>query len=202
MTLSIKSELFIKIYSIDYLLKCRIDEATEGMLKLSPVSGKVDMFQVYDPVVAITFEGKQIQIFPADVANINNKSGQVVFNRPVMEIEDERRIFERYPVSLVVSARRKFSNKRLHFIIKNLSMFGMGAISKADLDEEELLDIDLITEKSMFYFSGKIIWKKVLGNCYEYGIQITHFDVATKQAYEVYLESHKSEYFKMILKAR
>jgi len=202
MVLSEKSELLLKIYSIDYLLKCRIDEVTERKLKLSPLSGKVDMFQIYDPVVAVTYEEKQIQVFPADVFNIDNKNGQVEFNRPITEVQDDRRIFERYPVSLVVSARRKYSNKRLHFIVKNLSMFGLGAISKADLDEEELLDIDLITEKSMFYFSGKIVWKNVLENCFEYGIQLTHFDVATKQAFEVYLENQKTEYLKMILKAR
>lgn len=202
MVLSEKSELLLKIYSIDYLLKCRIDEVTERKLKLSPLSGKVDMFQIHDPVVAVTYEEKQIQVFPADVFNIDNKNGQVEFNRPITEVQDDRRIFERYPVSLVVSARRKYSNKRLHFIVKNLSMFGLGAISKADLDEEELLDIDLITEKSMFYFSGKIVWKNVLENCFEYGIQLTHFDVATKQAFEVYLENQKTEYLKMILKAR
>lgn len=202
MILSKDSELLLKIYSIDYLLKCKIDEVGERKLGLSPLSGKVDMFQIHDPVVAIAYEEKQIRIFPADVTNIDSKSGRVEFNRPVMEVQDERRIFERYPVSLVASARKKYSNKRLHFIAKNLSMFGMGAISRTELEEEELLDIDLITEKNMFYLSGKIVWKNVLGSCFEYGIQLTHIDVATKQAYEAYLENQKTEYSKMILKAR
>ena len=202
MILTQQKEVLTKVYSIDYLLKCRIDEASEKLLKLSPLSGKVDMFLVNDPIVAIVYDSKQIKTFPADVININSEADQVTFARPIIEVPDDRRIFERYPVSLVMSARKKFSNKRLHFVVRNLSMFGMGAISKADLDEEETLDIDLITDKSMFYFSGKIIWKNTLKNCYEYGIQLTHFDVATKQSYESYLQNQKTEYLKMILKAR
>jgi len=202
MILSQLSELLLKIYSIDYLLKCRIDEASEKLLKLSPKSGKVDMFQINDPAVAIIYDKKQIMTLPADVTCIDKSIGRVTFTRPVMEVPDERRIFERYPVSLVVSARRKFSNKRLHFIVKNLSMYGMGAISQVDLDDEELIDIDLITDKNMFYFSGKIVWKDMLEKCFEYGIQLTHFDVATKQSYESFLGNQKEEYLKMFSKAR
>lgn len=202
MGLTQQDEILIKIYSIDYLLKCRVDEITERMLKLSPLSEKVDMFQINDPAVMLIYENGQLQTYPIDVAAIDKSAGQVTFSRPEKEIDEERRIFERYPVSLVVSARRKFSNKRLHFVAKNISMYGMGVISQVELDTEELIDIDIITDRNMFYIGGKIIWKDKLRNGFEYGLQLTHFDVATKQSFEDYLEKQKAEYAKMFSKAR
>lgn len=202
MILSQLNEILLKIYSIDYLLKCRVDEVSEMKLKLSPLSGKVDMFQINDPAVLLIYENGQLQTLPADIAAIDKPNGQVTFSRHEKEVLDERRIFERYPVSLIVSARKKFSNKRLHFVVKSISLYGMGAISQSELDEEECIDIDLITDKSMFYFSGKVIWKNTLERCFEYGIQLTHFDVATKQSFESYLENQKVEYIKMFSKAR
>jgi hypothetical protein len=195
-------ELLLKIYSIDYLLKCRVDEASEDTVKLSPLSGKVDMFQLHDPVVMLFEYNKFLHTLPADVAFIDKSRGQVVFARPARDVEEERRIFERYPVSLTVSARRKFSSKRLHLVAKNISMYGMGVISRSELDIDEYIDIDLITDRNMFYFSGKVVWKELLGEDFEYGLQLTHFDVATKSTFEDYLEKQKAEYIKQFPRAR
>ncbi len=195
-------ELFLKIYSIDYLLKCKVDEASEKIVKLSPLSGKVDMFTVYDPAVIIFCVDKQMYTLPADVESIDKTLGQVVFTRPEKEVEEDRRIFDRYPVSLTVSARRKFSSKRLHLVAKNLSMYGMCVVSQSEMDIDELIDIDLITDRNMFYFNGKVIWREKLGDGFEYGLQLTHFDIATKQSFEGYLEKQQSEYLKMLSKAR
>jgi hypothetical protein len=196
------NELFLKTYSIDYLLKCKVDEASEKMVKLSPLSGKVDMFTIHDPAVIIIYTDKLLYTLPADVESIDKSLGQVLFCRPEKDVDEERRIFERYPVSLTVSARRKFSSKRLHLVAKNISMYGMCVISQSELDIDEFIDIDLITDRNMFYFSGKVIWKESLGDGFEYGLQLTHFDVATKQTFEGYLENQKSEYLKMLSKAR
>lgn len=202
MILAQQNEVLLKVYSIDYLLKCKVEEATERILQLSPISGKVDMFQIYDPTVVIFSNEKQLKILPADVAAIDKAAGQVTFTRPEKDVDEDRRIFERYPVSLSVSARRKFSSRRLHFVAKNISMYGMGVISQTELDVEECIDIDLITDRNMFYIGGKVIWKETLGRGFEFGLQLTHFDITTKQSFEAYLVKQKDEYMKMINKAR
>lgn len=195
-------ELLIRIYSIDYLLRCKLDEASEKIIKLSPLSGKVDMFMDHDPVVILHNDQKQLHTMPADVAEINKSLGQVTFVHPEKHVEDERRIFERYPVSLIVSARRKYSSKRLHLIAKNISLYGMCVVSESEFDSNELIDIDLITDKNMFYFSGMVVWKAPLGKGFEYGLQLTHVDVATKTSFQSYLENQNKDYMKLLLKAR
>ncbi len=203
MSLTQQDELLLSVYSVDHLLKCSVMETPESEVKLAPVSGKVDMFQVYDPIVLIFYDHeKQLQTIPADVSRIDRSSATVTALVREHEIMEERRIFERYPVSLEVSARKKFSSKRLRFIVKNISLYGLGAVSQADLEVDEPVDIDLITDRSMFYFNGKIVWKKNLDKYFEYGLQFTLYDVATKNQLEDFLLKQKSEYMKMISKAR
>ncbi len=203
MNLTQQEELLLSVYSVDHLLKCRVIETPEPEVKLAPVSGKVDMFQVYDPVVLVFYDhDKQLQTIPADISRIDRSSAMVTALVSDIEIAEERRIFERYPVSLEVSARKKFSSKRLRFIVKNISLYGLGAVSQADIEVDEPVDIDLITDRSMFFFNGKVVWKKKLDKCFEYGLQFTLYDVATKNQLEDFLSKLKSEYVKMMPKAR
>jgi len=197
-----QGEVLIDIYSIDYLLRCNILELTQDILKLSPVSGKTDMFQKYDPVVVISNDAGNITAAAGDVTDIDSASKSITLSIRNEEVPEERRVFDRYPASLMVSARKKYLNKRIYMLVKNLSLYGMGVISEVELDEEESIDIDLITEKNMFYFSGKVIWKKQLDNIFEYGLQLTHYDIATKYHFQDYLNKQLSNYANMIPKAK
>ena len=194
-------DIFLSVYSIDYLLRCKVDENSGEVLKLSPLCGRTDMFQVHDPVVLLTY-GTDLDMIPADVIEIDAANGHVFSRIRTKEVQEERRIYERYPVSLVVSARKKFSSRRINLIVRNISLYGMGVVSDADLPEEEFLDIDLITDKSMFYFNGQVIWKNSIGDCFEYGLRLINYDVATKSSFEEYLKRQKEGFLGMIPKAR
>lgn len=203
MKINPQHELLLSIYSIDYLLRCNVVELTEKNLTLSPVSGKTDMFQILDPVVLITSETNDIETTSADVADIDSRAGCVSLFLRNEDVPVERRVFERYPVSLVISARRKFSSKRLHMLVKNISLYGMMVVSEADLDVEDQIDIDLITDKNMFYFSGMVVWKKAqINNNFDYGLQLTHYDITTRHLFLDYLTKQKTHFANMIPKAR
>lgn len=202
MKLNLQREILLGIYSIDYLLRCSVVEFSENILKVSPISGKTDMFQKYDPVVLITNDTGNIDTAAADVADIDKSSGRITLYTRDEEVPEERRVFERYPVSLMISARKKYSSKRLQMIVKNISLYGMGAISQEEFDCEDLIDIDLITDRNMFYFSGKVIWKKQLDGIFDYGLQLTDYDVATKYLFQEYLDKQKLNYSNMLSKAR
>jgi len=203
MVIDPQHELLLNIYSIDYLLRCNVVELTDKILTLSPVSGKTDMFQVLDPVVLISVGGSDIMTASAEVTAIDGRSGTVSLSMRDEAVSEERRIFERYPVSLEISARKKFSSKRMHMLVRNISLYGMMAVSGTELDKEEQIDIDLITEKNMFYLSGMVVWKReVANNCFEYGLQLTHYDVATRYLFQDYLNKQKTNFANMIPRAR
>jgi hypothetical protein len=201
MRLNAHEDIFLSVYSIDYLLRCKVDEINGEILKLSPLSGRTDMFQVHDPVVLLTYD-KDLDMIPADVIEIDAANGHVFFRIRTNEVQEERRIFERYPVSLLVSARKKFSSRRINLIVRNISLYGMGVVSETDLPEEEFLDIDLITDKSMFYFNSQVVWKNSMGDSFEYGLKLINYDVATKSSFEEYLKKLKEGFLGMIEKAR
>lgn len=196
------SEIAVQVYSVDYLLKCKITSISGNKITISPHEKRVDMFQVNDPVVLMYLEEGYLRLFSGGVASVDNSGNSVEILAAKPEVEDDKRIFERYPVSLAVSARRKFSSKRLHLIARNISQYGMSAVSRVELDIDESVDIDLITGKYMFYFVGKVIWKEPLGDSFEYGFQLTDFDVATKSSMEAYLGKLKEEYKDHYLKAK
>lgn len=202
MGLSLQGEILLSIYSIDYILKCRVNESSERILKLTPLSGKVDMFQMRDPVVLLLNSSSGLEILPADVTDIDKLQSIVTFSLREKEIDEERRVFERYAVSLAVSARRRFSSKRIQLAVRDISLYGMGVVSYADLDEGELIDIDLITDRNMFYLSGQVVWKNSMGDCSEYGLKLTNYDVATKHSFEEFLGKQKDIFINMMSKAR
>ncbi len=196
------SEIGVHVHSIDYILKCNIVSSSGNRLQLSPLEKKVDMFQPDDPVVLMYMANGNLELLSGSTVSVSAASNVVDILVTENDIEQDRRIFERYPVSIAVSARRKFSSKRLHLIAKNISEYGMCAVSRVELDVNEAIDIDLITGKYMFYFVGKVVWSKKLGNSFEYGFQLTEFDVATKSNMAVYLGKLKEEYRSLYSKAR
>jgi hypothetical protein len=203
MRIDLQRELLLSIYSIDYLLRCSVVELVDKNLKLVPVSGKTDMFQLLDPVVLISVDHNDITTTSADVTAIDTESGNVSLFIRDEDVPVERRVFERYPVSLMISARKKFSSKRIHMLVKNISLYGMMVVSETELDVEEQIDIDLITERNMFYFSGMVVWKnRLINDCFDYGLQLTHYDIATRHLFQEYLTKQKTNYANMISKAR
>ena len=201
--IDLQRELLLSIYSIDYLLRCSVVELVDKNLKLVPVSGKTDMFQLLDPVVLISVDHNDITTTSADVTAIDTESGNVSLFIRDEDVPVERRVFERYPVSLMISARKKFSSKRIHMLVKNISLYGMMVVSETELDVEEQIDIDLITERNMFYFSGMVVWKnRLINDCFDYGLQLTHYDIATRHLFQEYLTKQKTNYANMISKAR
>lgn len=196
------SEIAVQVHSIDYVLKCKVVSMSGDVIAISPLEKKVDMFQVSDPVVLMYMEGVHLRLFSGSILLVDTAENFVRIRVIDIEAEEERRIFERYPVSLAVSARRKFSSKRLNLIAKVISEYGMCAVSRAELDIEESVDIDLIAGKYMFYFVGKVAGKEKCGDSFEYDFQLTDFDVATKSSMAVYLGKLKEEYKSQYEKAK
>lgn len=196
------TEIGIQIHSIDYLLKCNIVGKSGNLITVSPIERRVDMFQLNEPVVVVYVEDGNLQLYSGSATSVDFINNSAEIQVVEDEVESERRIFERYPVSMSVSARRKYSSKRLEMVARNLSEYGMCATSTVELDIDEDIDLDLITGKYMFYFSGKVVWRKQLGNNFEYGFQLTSIDVSTKSALKAYLDKLKDEYRNSFFKAK
>jgi len=195
-------DVAIYVYCIDYAIKCKITDVDGKKLTLKPISNKVDIFQPRDPVVCMYTERGEFRICGGDVTAVNNGDGlvdiEVVDDGPDMN----RRLFERFPTSMQVSVRRKFTSRRHSLAARNISLYGMSVVSTAELNMEELIDIDLIAGKNSFYFGGKVIWKNPIESKIEYGFQLTNFDIATKMSFEAYLDKIKNEYYNLFLRAR
>jgi predicted Zn-dependent protease len=203
MNISFPNEVAVFVHSVDFAMKCRVVGIDGNSLSFTPANiPKVDMFQPGDPVVCIYMDNGNLQMTGGDVTKVSNREKIVAIDIAEENPQKERRLFERYPTSMVVSARKKYASRRLHFTARNISLFGLSVVSDTDLDVEELIDIDLITGKNDFYFGGKVVWKKPAVAGFEYGFQLTNFDVATMNNFEAYLSDLKKDYNNLYLRAR
>lgn len=199
------SKAAIQIYSMDFGMKCTISER-QGMEVTILISyGKCDMVRINDPVVFMYMNNDIFQCRSARVLSADYKNCSLRLLIAEDLEKEEKRVFERYPISLEASARKKFQNKRINLVAKNASLYGLGVISNFEIEIDEFLDLDLITKKNMFYFSAKIVWKKILEgseNNYEYGLHIKDIDVATINILDEYLKKLRVMYMDMYEKAR
>ncbi len=190
------------VYSADNLIRCNVVESLDNKIKAAPIASKVDMFQAGYPVVCMFISEGVLKFRNGEISEVDNKNLLLVVDMPFEVVIEERRIFERYPVSLEVSARRKFSNKRFLLIAKDLSEYGMGAVSKIDLEMDEIIDMNLITGRYMFYFVGKVTWKQQKRDYFDYGFQLTEFDITTKASMASYLGKLNEDYKKLYEKTK
>jgi hypothetical protein len=195
----------IQIYNMEFAMKCEIVEQKDMEITVRITLGKCDMIRQNDPVVFQYMDNDVFQCRSAVAQEVDYRN--CIIRLYVAEDfgNEERRVFERFPVSLEASARKKYQNRRINLIVKNLSLYGLGVVSSADIDIDELIDIDLITKRNMLYFTAKVVWKKELKgneNNYEYGIHIKDVDVATINILDEYLKKLRSVYVDMYDKAK
>jgi hypothetical protein len=195
-------KIAFQVFTTDNLIKCDVIKMSQDIVTAVPVLNKTDMFQKGYPVVCMYLSNGTLEFRSGEILDVNDKNSELTVSIHFEEIKEERRIFERYPVSLEVSARRKFSNKRFMLVAKDLSEYGLGALSKTDLELDEIIDMNLITGKYMFYFVGKVAWKKEVNDYFEYGFQLTEFDITTKASMESYLGKLYEEYKKLFQKSK
>ena len=85
-----------------------------------------------------------------------------------------RRAHFRYYAKLGASLKSSLSEKGVYSIVINISLSGLGIISKTNLNIGSNVFLDLfVSSKSIIPINGTIIRKRALNYGYEYGISIT-----------------------------
>lgn len=90
--------------------------------------------------------------------------------------KDERREFDRYPMSLLADIKRVGSTKREAACIKDISYAGMCIFSTEDFELEDNIDINLYFSNNVLTFEATIKRKSKCFGRSEYGVQIVHRD--------------------------
>ncbi|MFZ5987495.1 MAG: PilZ domain-containing protein [Bacillota bacterium] len=161
-------------------------------LKLTREFSAYNLFEG-DPIVLGFQVGNEIYISECIIHVINLKEGIVEVKIDNTEFITDKRVYERFPVSLYADVRSDSSRKRSVCFIKNLSLEGLGIVSKDEFTEGQEIELDIYIDKRVLPLTGVVTRKKSVMSSYEYGLKIFYKDFNTKNSLKLHLKILKDE---------
>ena len=160
-------------------------------------------FSVYnlfegDPAVLGFQTGLDIYAAECSIQSINAKNSSVALRIDNTEHIKEKRIFERFPVSLYADMIPQDGVKKVAYI-RNISLDGLSIVSKSDLSVGEKISFDTYIDNRVLKFSGTVMWKVKSSGNFQYGIKTIFEDFNTKNSLRLYLNILKDEQERCIM---
>ena len=161
-----------------------------------------NQFSVYnlfedDPAVLGFQSGSDIYVSECSIQSINAQEGSAALKIENTEHIKEKRIFERFPVSLYADMISQNGAKKAAYV-RNISLNGLFVISKNELAVGDKVVFDTLIDNRILKLPGTVMWKMKNSNNFHYGINIIFQDYNTKNSLKLYLNILKDEQEKVI----
>ncbi|MCX7745687.1 MAG: PilZ domain-containing protein [Clostridia bacterium] len=155
-----------------------------------------------DPVV-LGFElGNQVYILGCDILKIHAKENYIILKIDKIDSDANKRLYERFPVSIYADVRSRDNKKKCLVTIKDISYYGMMIYSKCEFRASEELFFDIYMDKIMLFLKCAIVRRAERQNFFEYGIRIMYEDVNSMNFMKEYLKRLKEEQDESIRKLK
>jgi hypothetical protein len=195
--------VYLYHYSRNMPYKCELVVDNIGTLDFSISSKDLKTFIKFEPVViCYHINSDEVRILSCDIAEIDIGKNllQVKLDEEDLVEYEEKRKFERYPVSMFTDIRASTLPKKCFALIKNLSYSGMLIYSKSQIPDDEEFDIDLYADKQVIFLKAKVMRIVNHGSYFEYGLQIVYSNYTSMEAMKSYVEGLKNFHKNMIKK--
>jgi hypothetical protein len=146
-----------------------------------------------DPVVLGYVSSEQVIILGCDIVTIDPKSNTVVVRVDKVDSGANQRQYERYPVSLYADIKNRDSRKKSLATIKDISQYGILIYSKADIDLNTIMDVDIYADKNIIFLRATAIRKISRDSFFEYGMGVIYEDNNTIAAIKDYIKKLRQE---------
>lgn len=156
-----------------------------------------DLFED-DPAVLGFQTGLDIYAAECSIRSINAKDGNVVLKIENTEHIKEKRIYERFPVSLYADMRAKNGTKKAAYV-RNISLNGLSIVSKSELSEGDEVVCDTYIDNRVLELPGTVMWKAKSSKNFQYGIKTMFQDYNTRNSLKLYLNILKDEQEKAVM---
>lgn len=161
-----------------------------------------NQFSVYnlfedDPAVLGFQSGSDIFVSECSIQSINAQEGSAALKIENTEHIKEKRIFERFPVSLYADMIPQNGSKKAAYV-RNISLNGLFVISKNELAVGDKVVFDTFIDNRILKLPGTVMWKMKSSNNFHYGINIMFQDYNTKNSLKLYLNILKDEQERVI----
>ncbi len=145
-----------------------------------------------DPVVMGFQIGLDIYAAECSIRLINPKDNSVALRIQNVEQIREKRIFERFPVSLYADMKPEVGERKVAYV-RNLSLEGLSIISRSEFLEGDDIAFDTYIDNRVIRLMGTVMWKEKSPGNFQYGIKIKYQDFNTKNSLKLYLNILKDD---------
>lgn len=152
-----------------------------------------------DPVILGALNSQsQIKVIGGNVVGLlvdSSNFDNLVITTDKEDIANEKRQFERFPVSLLGGFKREGLSKIYEASVKDISYSGMRIYSDEDIEVGEEVKLDIYLKDSVKFFVCRIIRKAQYFGRYEYGLTIIHNDRNSIDVTEMFINALRSKQF-------
>jgi len=141
-----------------------------------------------DPITVGYALEREISICSCTVVSINSKAGAIGLKIDSADTLMDKRILDRFPVSLYAEVRLKDSSKRNTITIKNLSIGGMQISSQNEFTEGQDIEINAFLDKNVVTLKAEIVWKTKNFSRFDYGLKTLYTNYNTRNYIKLYLQ--------------
>ena len=146
----------------------------EVLLKLPENFSIYNLFED-DPVVMGFQIGLDIYAAECTIRLINPKDNSVALKIQNIEQIREKRIFQRFPVSLYADMKPKDGERKVAYV-RNLSLEGLSLISKSEFVEGDDIAFDTYIDNRVLRLNGTVMWKEKSPRNFQYCVCQQKFD--------------------------
>lgn len=152
-----------------------------------------------DPVVLCYEINDEVNVYGCNIEKIHIREDIVELSIDKVDLNAvNQRYHERFPVSLYADICAKDSRKKQLATIKDLSYYGMLIYSKADVQLNEQLEVDIYMEKTIIFLKGNVVRKVQKENFIEYGLGIVYEDGHSLNFMKDYIKRLKEDQEELI----
>lgn len=174
-----------------------ISTSTESFFTVQTINkfpkhiSKGDPVIVADTVKKAIIGGNIVGAFP-------EKKNIVIQTDTVNPVDDNRRKFVRYPVSLYGHTRGKDKSKQYDVLLKDISCAGLRIITELDMEIGMVTDFDIFYKNNVKRITATVLRKNARFERLEYGLSIIHDNRNSVDSMNVFIDRIVEQQFDML----
>ncbi|NTV91347.1 MAG: PilZ domain-containing protein [Clostridiales bacterium] len=182
----------IQHYSLSHLFSGQIVEASGDGAKIKLVSRSVIRnLKEHDPVVLGIDQDEQLLIAGSNIRALDKNDDVMELQLDKEVKEFNRRLYERFPVSLYSDIFSYRTGKKHFSTIKDISENGMRIYTDTELSVNEDLEVSIYFSRSVIFLRCVVVREAKLQGYSDYGLMIKHDSASTLNTMREFIRTIK-----------
>lgn len=153
-----------------------------------------------DPIVLGVKRGEETFVFGYNIVEIDVDNKILCVKRDTCLPCENKRLYERFPISLYADVVLEGRRKKVLSIIKDISESGFKIYTKEELQVGQMIELNIYADNAMMFITGWVVRELKKQHHFEYGIRIKYESKSTLQSIRQYIRKIGPEHEQFLYK--